>query len=204
MTRTLLGMVLVASLLVGFPGSASARSFTHTDPAGDVWSRESQGSAPAQPSPLSTDSDVRQVTVQHRPRLVVVSMTVRTMDAQGGPGTDQAHFEFITRGHKTVVMDLTSDNSLIIRRLRYKNGDPFLEWHRCPSARSTSDKASGRRTIVFPRKCVYSPRRLRVRAWALNIAGSRGEIAYSDDAYGPYAPNDGVHRPGTSPWLRRG
>lgn len=198
MTRTLLGTVLAATLLIGFPGAAGAQSNVHSDPAGDVWSDHYQGTFT--PAPSSTDSDIRQVVVQHRKRLVFVAMTTTTIDAQGGPGTDQVRFEFISRGNRRMVMYLTSDNGLTVYRAR-KNGT-LDYWYRCRAARSTADRVSGRRTITFPRKCIGSPRRLRVLAstWSTSYGP---QTRYTDDGYGPYGI-DGVHRPGSSPWLKRG
>lgn len=196
MTRTLLGTILAAALVVIAPGVASARSNTHGDPAGDVWTTNVDTSVL---DPTATDSDVRQIYMAHRKRMVSTIMTVRSIGTNGGTLPDAFSFKFINGKGLMVVMRVYSNNHILVTRINKKgNSVPY----RCKGVKFAVNPVSARAAINFPRKCVGSPKLLRLEAYA--YSNDAALAPYADDAYGPFSPTDGAHRVGTSPWLKRG
>jgi hypothetical protein len=183
MRRLVLGLLAALLVLASSPALASARSTTHKDPAGDTWVTEGEeGDINVPGPPTLTNGDITRVYLNHRRHVIRIIMTAREVHTT-------AQFDITNGRGQTLSVTLGADNSLGVRTIRHGSFYPSA----CTGIRHAVNVDAGTWALTVPRRCLHHPRLVRLRAFTA-----------VDDAYTKFAPDDGLHDPGASPWVRRG
>jgi hypothetical protein len=183
MRRLALGLLVAFLVLVSIPALASARSATHTDPAGDTWVMPCDECDVNVPGPPTlTNGDIRRVFLAHQRHVIRIIMTARQVHTT-------AQFDITNGRGQALSVSLGADNSLGVRTIRHGTFYPST----CTGIRHAVNVDAGTWAVTVSRRCLHHPRKVRLRAFTA-----------VDDAYTKFAPDDGLHEPGTSPWVRRG
>ena len=194
--------VTAATLVVGVPATASAQTWRHTDPAGDVVrltydTDDDTESTVVDPSIAA--GDAIGTTIRHNPRKLVVTMRFRQL----APTTDAAEYGVRGRHRAPRWVSVTTDaeHPRGVQQVLHRDKGPV----RCRGLAHTLDRAAATVTISVPRACLGRPTALRAAAVFQAYPGDDGEASgtdvLADDALHRGLSPDGL---GFSPLLRRG
>lgn len=187
--------IVVASIValgVLVPSSASARSYTIPDPAHDVIGFFEGGGGP-EAAPTRAEGDVLASGVAHRPRRVIVAMRYAAMTQT----TMEAAHTFLLTTNEGKVRRVT----VMVSPGHWGGTTYFNNGHgdvvRCKLT-TTLSYAQRRATVSIPRRCLSSPRWVRVGMQSMTMEQG---IFYLDDGQSG-APLSG--HPVFGPRVRRG
>ena len=213
MRRHALALTAAAVLVVGAPTAASAQTWNHTDPVGDVtkytWNLDTDEETEVV-DPTITNGDVISSTVKHNPRKVIATMRFRDLVA---PTEDIDLFVMSVRTGKLnrdLAVAATPDDVRGQHRLSRTNGDDV----RCRGLSHRIDYTANTVTMSVPRACLGRPSRISAGVGAVrtNLASLTNAMddpdpstpaiieQYLDDAHSSGVGDDLVF----SPRLRRG
>ena len=161
-------LTAAAALTIAVPGAASAQSWTHTDPAGDVYkvtfSDDSDEETEAV-DPSVTNGDVISSTIKHNPRKVIA--TLRFRDLATTP-EDLDIYGISLRTDK-----LNRDLSVIaadgLERGEHELDRPNGDTVRCRGVSHRIDYTANTVTMVVPRSCLGRPRWVKAGAFAARV-----------------------------------
>ena len=204
MRRHTLALTAAAALVVGAPATASAQTWQHDDPAGDVYHSHYDDNTEEETEaidPSVTEGDVVHTTVAHNPRKIVVTTRYRELTAPTGEA-DAMYFVLVKTNEKvrrvvTVAADV--DHPRGVARLQKYDGHRA----RCRGLARSIDYTANTVTISVPRSCVSKPRWVRVAA--ANVR-SQADADYTtfDDFIDDNNANGLGDEAALSPRLRRG
>lgn len=189
--RSTAALLTAGALVLAAGSTAHAADWVHVDPAGDVAKAtysETQEDPGFTAAPEERRIDVRRVRVVHRSTQVLVKFKTR----EALPGRDFAIFAEIK----------TPDARYGVERVSLfgESDTTFTKGTRARSCRGlkvTIDRPARTATISVPRRCLESPRWVRV---GLGVLRFRGETVYADDGLSARI-GDGLV---LSPRVRRG
>ena len=217
-TLALTALSAAVTLAVGVPATASAQTWRHTDPAGDVTKYTYNLDTDEETEtvdPTITNGDVIGSTIKHNPRKVIATMRFRDLVA---PTSDLDAYVLsikTNRLNRDLTVVATSDAPRGERQFSRPNGRDV----RCRGLSHHIDYTANTVTMSVPRSCLGKPRWVKAGAASIRIANwddvlepvNTGEAPsdtpdaavitqYLDDAHGG-AIGDNIKY---SPRLRRG
>ena len=204
--RHTLALTAAAVLVVGAPTAASAQTYRHTDPAGDVTRDTYNFNTDEEVQtvdPTIAEGDVIGSTVKHNPRKVITTLTFRELTVTD----DQSQFVVLIRSssnvNRIVAVTADRDHARGVQQIaRLKNGRKVS----CRGLSHSIDYTANTVTITVPRRCLDRPRWVSVAAVSERFAADDATTpsdtfeAYLDDAHHTGLGDNAVY----SPRLRRG
>lgn len=195
--RSLLAAAATSGLLVaGTAGGATAGTWSHTDPAGDVLALDfpDPHSAPVEtPQPDRTTGDITRVRVQHSARKVVLVLAMRQALAPDGWGIVGT----VKTERRTYAVRWIRDSRT--RKLwLVKNPDGNDVVVACRGLAKKVDNRAGTVRFSVPRSCLGNPRWVRANLSVYDYDGPTR--TYADDGLDA----GGWERVPLSPKVRRG
>lgn len=205
MRRHTLALTAAAVLVVGAPTAASAQTYRHTDPAGDVTHDSYNFDTDEEVEtvdPTIAEGDVIGSTVKHNPRKVITTLTFRELTVTDDLSQFIVGIRSSNKVNRFVVVTADSDHPRGVQQFVKTNGRKAS----CRGLSHAVDYTANTVTITVPRACLSRPRWVSVGAASERIAADDATTpsdtidAYIDDAHRTGLGDDITY----SPRLRRG
>ncbi len=155
--RALALLLPVAALVAASPAAHADRAVT-TDPAGDVVLVDRQASEDAEtgvlvPAPKNSTSDITRVSVDHRPRLLRVSVKMRKVGSSFG---DTMMLRLRTPERRADLMVMRQGRETFTTMSR------GFRQVKCRKLSSTVDLRTDKIIVSVPTSCIDTPRWIQV------------------------------------------